>query len=111
MNTEVVTVEEMFVSVADRLIAENPGLEQARMFGSTGLRTESGKFAGFARGDELVVKLPADRVAELLESGEGSIFDAGKGRPMKEWVSLHPADEATLERYLLEAREFVRTAP
>jgi hypothetical protein len=97
----------MFDAVAGRLVAENPGLDTARMFGSSGLRTESGKFAGFARGEELVVKLPADRVSELLESGEGSVFDAGRGRPMKEWVVLHPADEAALERYLLEARAFV----
>jgi TfoX/Sxy family transcriptional regulator of competence genes len=101
------TTEEMFASVASRLVAENEGLEQARMFGSVGLRTESGKFAGFARGDELVVKLPADRVSELLSSGEGSVFDPGRGRPMKEWVVLHPADEAAVERYLLEARAFV----
>jgi hypothetical protein len=101
------SVETMFENVAGRLVAENPGLEQARMFGSTGLRTDSGTFAGFARGDELVVKLPPDRVVELLESGEGSVFDAGKGRPMKEWVTLRPADEQALERYLLEARHFV----
>jgi TfoX/Sxy family transcriptional regulator of competence genes len=100
-------VEEMFDAVATRLVAENPELEQARMFGSVGLRTESGKFAGFARRDELVVKLPAERVAELLASGEGSVFDAGRGRPMKEWVVLHPQDEAAVERYLLEARAFV----
>ena len=97
----------MFDSVVARLRSENPSLETARMFGSTGLRTESGKFAGFARGDQLVVKLPADLVSELLESGEGAVFDAGRGRPMKEWVVLHPADEAAVERYLLEARAFV----
>jgi hypothetical protein len=105
-----VSVEAMFEAVAGRLMAENPGLETARMFGSNGLRTESGKFAGFVRGDELVVKLPADRVSELLESGEGSVFDAGRGRPMKEWVALHPADEAVIEGYLLEARAFVASA-
>jgi hypothetical protein len=102
-----VSVEAMFETVAGRLVAENPSLETAKMFGSTGLRTESGKFAGFARGDELVVKLPAERVAELLQSGEGTVFDAGRGRPMKEWVVLHPGDEAALESYLLEARAFV----
>jgi hypothetical protein len=102
-----VSVEEMFDAVAARLVASNPGLETARMFGSTGLRTESGKFAGFARGDELVVKLPAERVSELLASAEGTVFDAGRGRPMNEWVVLRPADEATVERYLLEARAFV----
>jgi hypothetical protein len=98
----------MFDVVAERLCAEHPGLETARMFASTGLRTESGKFAGFARGDDLVVKLPAERVSELLESGEGSVFDAGRGRAMKEWVVLRPRNEGAVERYLLEAREFVR---
>ena len=101
------TVEEMFDAIASRLVADNDRLEQARMFGSVGLRTESGKFAGFARGDDLVVKLPAERVSELLESGEGSVFDAGRGRPMKEWIVLHPPNEAVVERYLLEARKFV----
>jgi TfoX/Sxy family transcriptional regulator of competence genes len=102
-----VSVEEMFAAVAGRLVEADARLQTARMFGSTGLRTESGKFAGFARDDELVVKLPAERVTELLESGEGAVFDAGRGRPMKEWVVLHPRDEGALERYLLEAREFV----
>jgi hypothetical protein len=106
-----VSVEEMFAAVTTRLVAEDPGLEQARMFGSTGLRIENGKFCGFARKDELVVKLPADRVAALITSGEGSVFDAGRGRPMKEWVALRPADEQALEGYVLEAREFVAAHP
>jgi hypothetical protein len=29
---------------------------------------------------------------------------------MKEWVALHPGDEAVIERYLLEARAFVASA-
>jgi hypothetical protein len=101
------SVEEMFAEVAGRLVADNPHLEQARMFGSVGLRTESGKFCGFARSDELVVKLPADRVTELIASGEGTVFDAGKGRPMKEWVTLRPADPTACKAYVLEARDFV----
>jgi hypothetical protein len=79
-----VSVEAVFDRVAERLVAEHPGLERGRMFSSDGLRTESGKFCAFAKDDELVVKLPAERVAELIAGGEGAIFDAGKGRPMKE---------------------------
>jgi len=46
-------------------------------------------------------------VTELIASGEGRVFDAGKGRPMREWVGLTPADETTCAEYMREARKFV----
>ena len=56
--------------------------------------------------DRLVVKLPAGRVAELISSGEGLPFDAGKGKPMKEGVSL-TADDDTCRELVAEAMAFV----
>ena len=55
----------------------------------------------------LVVKLPRDRVSALLASGDGLVFDAGKGRPMKKWVAL--GDRLDDEWFSLaeEARAFV----
>jgi hypothetical protein len=53
------------------------------------------------------VKLPAAHVSELVASGEGTPFDADKGRPMREWVCLRPADESTLASYAAEASAFV----
>jgi hypothetical protein len=56
-------------------------------FGRSALRFQAKIFAMFVRG-RLVVKLPAERVEELIAAGEGVHFDANKGTPMREWLSL-----------------------
>jgi TfoX/Sxy family transcriptional regulator of competence genes len=101
-----VTVQALFDEVAERLLAEDAGLERTRMMGSEGLKTGGKFFAMVSRG-ELVVKLPRDRVDELVEAGAGHRFDPGHGRLMKEWVALIPADEAACAAYVSEARSFV----
>ena len=56
----------------------------------------------------VTLKLPAARVAALIASGTARSFDAGKGRPMKEWVALRslPRDEQIA--LATEALAFVR---
>jgi hypothetical protein len=54
-------------------------------FGS-GALTVDGRIFAMLRDDRLVLKLPRTRVTELVDRAEGSPFDAGKGRPMNEWV-------------------------
>ena len=46
-----------------------------------------------------------DRVAALVESGEGRPFESGR-RVMKEWVRLSPGDEEACAAYVAEARRF-----
>jgi hypothetical protein len=97
-------VQEIFDRAAKRL----RGVERGRMLSATGLRDpKAGKFFAFTTRGMLVVKLPAERVSELISTGEGQVFDAGKGRPMKEWVGLAPADESACAAYMREARAFV----
>ena len=97
-------VQEIFDRAAKRL----RGVERGKMLSATGLRDPiAGKFFAFTTRGMLVVKLPAERVTELIASGEGRVFDAGKGRPMREWVGLIPADETACAAYMREARKFV----
>ena len=71
-----------------------------------GLRVSGKIFAMLVRG-ELVVKLPKDRVDALVEKGAARRFDAGKGRPMKEWASVPASASRRLKGLVEEARVFV----
>jgi hypothetical protein len=104
--TKVVTVDEMFEHATAQLQADVPGLERGHMFGSSALKTGGEVVAICTRGT-VVIKVAAPRVAELVRSGAGRPFDPGRGRLMKEWVTLVPADAAGCEAQLREAWAFV----
>jgi hypothetical protein len=77
--------------------------EGGRGFGRSALRFRRKIFAMLVRG-RLVLKLPEARVGALAAAGEGVPFDANKGTPMREWLSLDPAsglDWAALAREAL----------
>jgi hypothetical protein len=75
-------------------------------FGAGALQVDGRIFAMVTRG-RIVMKLPEVRVAELIAAGRGLSFDAGKGRPMKEWVQLEPMNDDDLLALAHEARAFV----
>ena len=59
-------------------------------------------------GNDLVIKLPPKRVAELIESGI-AIPNVVGGRPMKEWANLRPATETKWLALTKESLDYVRT--
>jgi hypothetical protein len=76
-------------------------------FGSSGqLRVDGRIFAMLVRGS-LVLKLPRVRVDELVAAGEGARFDAGKGKPMREWFVLSPTSKKQWRALASEAMDFV----
>jgi hypothetical protein len=76
-------------------------------FGRSALRFHGRIFAMFVRGS-LVVKLPAERVGELIAAGEGVHFDANKGTPMREWLTLDPDSALPWPALATEALDFAR---
>jgi hypothetical protein len=78
-------------------------------FGRGTLRYQGKIFAMLVRG-RLVVKLPATRVTELINFGAGQHFDANKGTPMKEWLSLDPDSELDWLDLAHEALDFAQAS-
>jgi hypothetical protein len=77
----------------------------SRTFGSNGLKANGKLFALFTQGT-LVVKLPKDRVAALVDKGQGEPFDPGHGRLMKEWLTV-VSPKASWVELAKEAHAFV----
>jgi len=100
--------EERLHRVAQEL-ADVPGVvlpaDGRRHVGTATLGVE-GRIAAFTPEDRLVVKLPADRVAALVASGDGLPFPTGRP-PMREWVAV-ASDDPDVWRVLLgESLTFV----
>jgi TfoX/Sxy family transcriptional regulator of competence genes len=108
------TVDEGFADIV-KALGDKPGVTEpepagsARRFGSSALRVSGRIFAMVSRG-RLVLKLPSHRVAQLIAAGAGGTYDAGKGRPMMEWVSLDPALQDSWLALASEALEFVESS-
>jgi hypothetical protein len=70
--------------------------QPGRKFGSNGLKVNGKLFALFTQGT-LVLKLPKDRVADLVAGKLGKPFDPGHGRLMKEWLTVTSPKASWLE--------------
>jgi hypothetical protein len=73
-------------------------------FGASALKVNGKIFAMTSARGQFVVKLPRERVAELVRAGKGELFDTGGGRKMKEWLATD-APSLPLAR---EALRYVR---
>ena len=76
------------------LVATTTGgpVTEGTMFGSKGLRTGK-KFFAIWWHEQLVVKLPAERLAELVAAGDGQPFEPMPGRGMNGWLVVEPSVE------------------
>ena len=81
------------------------GGQGKRGFGSDALAI-GGKIFAMVTGGALVLKLPRQRVEELVADGRGAPFQLGK-RVMKEWVALTSVDLDVVRPLVDEAHTFV----
>jgi hypothetical protein len=104
------TPERRYASLVERFIGVSgvTNLSEAKGFGSSGQLKVNGRIFAMLVRDELVLKLPRERVAELVAQRQGVHFDAGKGKPMKEWFVLSPTSRSRWAPLAQEALDFVK---
>lgn len=79
-----------FAAIAQAFAADKR-VTSGRLFASSGLKV-GGKIFAMAPKGRLVLKLPKERVDELVATGVGERFDPGHGRLMKEWIAVGGAE-------------------
>ncbi len=95
-----------FWDAAAPLLAEDR-LEEGTIMGGPCARS-GGEFVGMPhhKGDGIVVKLPRERVDELIAAGAGASF-APAGKVFREWVLVEEHDEDRRTELLRESIAFV----
>lgn len=104
--------ESRYADVVRKLAARSgvTHITEGKGFGSSGQLKVHGRIFAMLVREALVLKLPRARVDELVEAGEGTRFDAGKGKPMREWFVLAPTSTRRWLPLAEEALDFVQEA-
>jgi hypothetical protein len=96
---------ECFWVIAEPLLGE-PGTTVGTLMRFPCLRVDGNFFATCDhRTGDLIVKLPRQRVGELIDSGDARPF-APAGRTFKEWASISHRDDDTWRALLTEAHAY-----
>jgi hypothetical protein len=97
--------EELFWDLARPMLAD-PAVRRSTMMGLPCLRLDGRFFASLdRRTGALLVKLPRERVAVLVDDGTGEPF-APAGRVFREWLAVPRPDRRRWLALLAEARLF-----
>ncbi len=104
--------EDLFWSAADGFV-ERDEARPGTIMSHPCLRTPrggsngEGEFVAMPYGDVLVVKLTAERVGELVDDGEGAVFNL-TGRTFREWVIIEAPDVERWRELIAEGLETAR---
>ncbi|MHA2366257.1 MAG: hypothetical protein ACXAC7_20040 [Candidatus Hodarchaeales archaeon] len=96
------SVEESWLKVKEHYLKMSDVQKQGES-----LKTKRKMFVMLNKGN-FVVKLPKNRVSELISSGEGQPYDPGNGRIMKEWVIIPTDFRDKWIDFASDARKFAK---
>ena len=98
---------DLYHELTDDLLYD-PAIGRATMMGYPCVRLAGRFLASYDdKADCLVVKLPRERVTELVENGHADPF-APAGKVFREWVSIPTVDRSLWQTLLAEAVDYAR---
>ena len=101
--------DELFGEIIQVFLSDQK-VSQSKMFGSPGLKIK-GKVFAFLMKDKLILKLPKEKVDELVAAKKGKhfghMFAPNNWKPMKEWIEVILNDERACLKLTQEAKDFV----
>ncbi len=104
------TAEELFWDLVEPMYAD-PAVQRSTMMGLPCVRLDGRFFASLdRRSGALLVKLPQQRVGQLIAGGRGEPF-APAGRVFREWVAIPKPDRRRWQSLLAEARRHAAGPP
>lgn len=87
------------------------GVTKSTMMGYPCLRVNGNYFASVdPKSGNLVIKLPAERVNELIDADAGAAFSPA-GRRFREWIVIEHRQEKEWNAFINEALAFVAKQP
>jgi len=98
-----------FASVVNAFVEDKQVTrDEGKGFGSSALKVSGKIFAMMTSQDKFVVKLPKERVDELVRANLGENFASRPGRLMKEWLIVFPSNNHLWTELAREAHHYVR---
>jgi len=99
---------DLYDELTDDLLYD-PAIGRSTMMGYPCIRLGGRFLASYdGKAGQLVVKLPSERVAELVRTGTGDQF-APAGKVFREWVAIPTIDRRLWRTLLAEAVAFARS--
>jgi len=95
-----------FESVAAEFEGDS-SVKRGRMFSSESVLSVNGKIFAMLTKGKFVVKLPRERVDQLVSQKDGVNWGPGTGRVMKEWIAIK-SGKGSWVKLAKEAYEFVK---
>lgn len=97
-----------FAEIAAQIAAADGSISAHRKgFGTRSMFVGKKMFAVYDTSGELVVKLPPERVQELIAEGVGHGWHPGGGTPLKEYLAVPFAHEKKWTKLAREARAYM----